>query len=62
MEIFTVINGYIMVGSAVFLLVTKLTSYIPIMRKEVAAVPVCIWVGAIISLIVVVFVVDIEVK
>ena len=62
MEIFTVINGYIMVGSAVFLLVTKLASYIPIMRKEVFALPICIWLGAITSLIVVVFVVDIEVK
>ena len=32
MEIFTVINGYIMVGSAVFLLVTKLIDSILIFR------------------------------
>ncbi|SFA88915.1 hypothetical protein [Selenomonas ruminantium] len=62
MDIFMLIVGYAMIGSAIFLLLTKILSYIPSMHKEFNNIPIGVWFGLIVSLIITYFFIDVSVK
>ena len=61
MDILAVVVGYIMVASGVFLVVTAMSSLVKATHKEIALIPIAIWIGVVAALIVCCFFVDISV-